>query len=170
MKWVKKACNFADALLKYEKQSQSLVPIWKIIENQELSNYTHIVLNWFMINSFVANPRKFQATFLRSTLDHNSITFLVKYKHTKSANEVKHLRKCNDDELTFTKHINNLRNMTSKRLRVLTRIRKSLYQEQTKRSPGAYIMSIFNTVLLHGCFVINLKIIPLAKSANVLSD
>ena len=43
----------------------------------------------------------------------------------------------------FTKHINNLCNTASKRLRTLTRIRKFLFQEQTKCLSETYTMSTF---------------------------
>ena len=81
----------------------------------------------------VANPGKFQIIFIRSSIKNNNITFIVENKHIKSTNEVKLLGIIIDHKLTFTKHISNLCNKQVKRLRALTRIRKLLSQEQTKR-------------------------------------
>lgn len=50
--------------------------------------YNHALLKY----EKQANRGKFLTKFIRSTLDHNSITFLVQYKRIKSANEVKLLR------------------------------------------------------------------------------
>ena len=64
-------CNFADdatiysCSLNYEEA------------RQKLSNDTHIVPNWFRINSMVANPGKFQIIFLRSSINNNITTFIV---------------------------------------------------------------------------------------------
>ena len=81
---------------------------------QKLSNDTHIVPNWFRINSMVANPGKFQIIFLGSSINNNNIIFIVENKHIKSNNEVKLLGIPIDHKLTLTKHINNLRNTGSK--------------------------------------------------------
>ena len=45
----------------------------------KFSNDTHIVLNWFQINSMVANPRKFQIMFLGSLINNNNIIFIDIY-------------------------------------------------------------------------------------------
>ena len=101
-------CNFVDhttiysSSLNYEEA------------HRKLSNDTHIVPNWFRINSMVANPGKFQIIFIRSSINNNNITFIVENKHIKSTNEVKLLRIITDHKLTFTKHINNLCNTASK--------------------------------------------------------
>ena len=64
-------CNFVDhttiysSSLNYEEA------------HRKLSNDTHIVPNWFRINSMVANPGKFQIIFLRSSINNNITTFIV---------------------------------------------------------------------------------------------
>ena len=83
-------------------------------EHRKSSDDTHIVPNWFRINSMVANPGKFQIIFIRSSINNNNITFIVENKHIKSTNEVKLLENITDHKLTFTKHINNLCNTASK--------------------------------------------------------
>ena len=60
--------------------------------------------------------------------------------------------------------------MASNRLRALTRVRKFLSQEQTKRLSEAYIIKTFNTALLYRVFVVKLRTNPLTKSTNSLSD
>ena len=42
----------------------------------------HIVLNWFKVNSMVANPGKFQM-FPRSKIDNSKITFAIENKQKK---------------------------------------------------------------------------------------
>ena len=85
--------------------------------NQKLSNHTHIVLNWFRINSMVANPGKFQIMFLRVKIDNNNIKFMVEDKILQSKREVKHLCIIIYDKLIFMKHISNLCNIATNCLR-----------------------------------------------------
>ena len=126
--------------------------------HRKLSSDTNIVLNWFRINSIVANPGKFQIMFLKSWINNSNFTFMV--ENLKSNNEVKHLRITIDHKVNFTKHINNLCNTESNFLRALTSKRKFLSQEQTKRLSEAYIKcQLSNTVLLCGCSEVKLKTI-----------
>ena len=130
-------CNFADDTTIY-----SCSPNYEEA-TQKLSNDTHLVLNWFRINSMAANPGKFQIMFLGLNIDNNKITFMVEDKRVQSKNEVKLLGITIDDKLLFTKHIANLCSTASNRLRALARIRKFLSVEQAKRLSDAYIMSTF---------------------------
>lgn len=100
----------------------------------------------------VANLGKFQIMFLGSKIDNNNIKFIVEDKILQRKNEVKLLGIIIDDKLTFTKHINNLCNLASNRLKALTRIRKYLSTEQTKHLAEAYIMSTFNCCSLKWMF------------------
>ena len=70
--------------------------------HRKLSDGTHIVANWFRINSMVANPGKFQIIFIGSSINNNDIIFIVQNKHIKSNNEVKLLGITIDHKLTFT--------------------------------------------------------------------
>ena len=130
-------CNFADDTTIY-----SYSPNYEEA-NLKLSNDTHLILNWFRINSMVANPGKFQIMFLGSNIDNSKITFLVEDKMVQSKSEVKLLGITIDDKLSFNKHIANLCSSASNRLRALARIRKFLSVEQAKRLSDAYIMSTF---------------------------
>ena len=130
-------CNFADDTTIYSCSSNYEEA------TEKLSADTHLVLNWFRINSMVANPSKFQIMFLGLNIDNNEITFIVEDKKVRSKTEVKLLGITIDDKLSFNKHISNLCSTTSNRLRALARIRKFLSLEQAKRLSEAYIMSTF---------------------------
>ena len=130
-------CNFADDTAIYSCSSNYEEA------TQKLSADTHLVLNWFRINSMVAYPSKFQIMFFGSNIDNNEITFMVENKKVRSKTEVKLLGITIDDKLSFNKHISNLCSTASNRLRALARIRKFLSLEQAKRLSEAYIMSTF---------------------------
>ena len=130
-------CNFADDTTIY-----SCSPYFEEA-TLKLSNDTHLILNWFRINSMVANPGKFQIMFLGSNIDNSKITFMIENKRVKSRSEVKLLGITIDDKLSSTTHIENLCSLASKRLRDLAKIWKFISFEQAKRLPEAYIMSTF---------------------------
>ena len=73
----------------------------------KLSNDTYIVLNWFKVNSMVANPGKFQM-FLESKIDNSNITFAIENKQIKCKRKVKLLGITTDEKHTFTRHIANI--------------------------------------------------------------
>ena len=130
-------CNFADDTTIYSCSLNYKEAAHK------LSNDTHIVLNWFKVNSMVANPGKFQIMFLGSKIDNSKITFAIENKQIKCKREVKLLGITIDEKLTFTKHIANICSLANNRLRALTRIRRYLSKEQTKYLSEAYIISAF---------------------------
>ena len=66
-----KVCNFADDTTIY-----SCSPYFEEA-TLKLSNDTHLILNWFRINSMVANPGKFQIMFLVSNIDNSKIIFTI---------------------------------------------------------------------------------------------
>ena len=82
------------------------------------SNDTYIVLNWFKVNSMVANPGKFQIMFLRSKIDNSKITFAIENKQIKCKREVKLLGITIDEKFTFTKHTDNIWSLAKNRLRL----------------------------------------------------
>ena len=139
-------CNFAD-----NTTIHSCSPNFEEA-TLKLSNDTHLILNWFRVNSMVANPGKFQI-FLGSDIDNSKITFMIEHKRVKSRNEVKLLNITIDDKLFFTTHIENLCNTASNRLRALARIRKFLSFDQTEPLSEAYIISTFTYCLCSGCFL-----------------
>ena len=83
-----------------------------------------MILNWFRINSMVANPGKFQIMFLGSNIDNSKITFMIENKRVKSRSEVKLLGITIDDKFSFPTHIENLCSPASNLLRALARICK----------------------------------------------
>ena len=112
-------CNFADDTTIY-----SCSPNFEEA-TLKLSNDTHLILNWFRINSMVANPGKFQIMFFGSNIDNSKITFMIENKRSiinKSRSEVRLLGITIDDKLSFATHIENLCSTASNRLRALARI------------------------------------------------
>ena len=76
-------CNFADDSTIYSCSLNYKAAAHK------LSNDTYIVLNWFKVNSMVANPGKFQIKFLGSKIDNSKITCAIENKQIKCKREVK---------------------------------------------------------------------------------
>ena len=130
-------CNFADDTTIYSCSLNYKEAAHK------LSNDTHIVLNWFKVNSMVANSGKFQIMFLGSKIDNCKITFAIGNKQTICKRELKLLGITIDQKLTFTKHIVNICSLANNTLRALTRIRRCISKEQTKYLSEAYIISAF---------------------------
>ena len=102
--------------------------------HRKLSNDTHIVPNWFRINSMVANPGKFQIIFLGPSINNSNILFIVENKHIKSNNEVKLLGITIDHKLTFTKHMKNLCNTASKTFESFDKNKKIFISRANKTS------------------------------------
>ena len=134
-------CNFAD--------DTSIYPCSPSFGEStlKLSNDMHLILNWFRINSMVANHGKFQIMFLWSNIDNSKITFMIENKKVKSRSEVKLLGITIEDKLSITTHIENLCSAASNRLRALARMRKFISFEQAKGLSETYIMSTFTYVL-----------------------
>ena len=63
----------------------------------KLSNDSHLI-NWFRINSMVANPGKFQM-FLGSNVNNSKIIFMIENKRVKSRREFKLIVITTDDKL-----------------------------------------------------------------------
>ena len=57
----------------------------------------------------VANPGKFQIMFLGSKIDNSKITFAIEKNQIKCKREVKLMEITIDEELTFTRHIANIK-------------------------------------------------------------
>ena len=64
----------------------------------KLSNDSHLILNWFRINSMVANPGKFQM-FLGSNVNNSKIIFMIENKRVKSRRKFKLIGITTDDKL-----------------------------------------------------------------------
>ena len=70
-------CNFADDTTVYS------CPPYFEEATLKLSNYTHLILNWFRINSMGTNVGKFQIMALASNIDNSKITFMIESKRVK---------------------------------------------------------------------------------------
>ena len=117
-----KVCNFADDTTIYSCSpnfEEATLKLWNYLK---LSNDTHLILNWFRINSLVANPEKFQIMFLESNIDNSTITFTIENKSVKTRSKVKLLGITVDNKLSFTIHIENLCSTANNRLWALARI------------------------------------------------
>ena len=130
-------CNFADDTTIY-----SCSPNFEEA-TLKLSNDTHLILNWFRINTMVGNLGKCQIMSLGSNIDTSKITFLIENRKVKSRKEVELLGITIDNEMSFTIHIENLCSTASNCFRALARICKFISFEQAKRLSEAYIMSTF---------------------------
>ena len=111
-------CNFADDTTIY-----SCLPNFEE-ETLKLSNDTHLIFDWFTINSMVANPGKFQIMFLGADIDNNKIKFIIENRRVKSRSEVKLLGITIGNKLSFTIHIENLCSTPRNHLRELAKIHK----------------------------------------------
>ena len=131
------ACNFVD--------DTTIYPCSPNFEEAtlKLSNDSHLILNWFRLNSMVVNPSKFQIIFLGSNIDNSKITFVIENKRVKSRSDVKLLGITIDDKLLFTTHIENLCSTESNRFRALASIRKFISFDPAKRLSQSYVLSTF---------------------------
>ena len=118
-------CNFADDTTMYSCSLNYTEAAHK------LSNDTHIVLNWFKVNSMVASPGKFQIMFLGSKICNSRITFAIGNKQIKCKREVKL------PEIKLLQSTLLIYAAWQTTLRALTRIRRFLSTEQTKYLPEA---------------------------------
>ena len=101
------------------------------------------VLKWFMLNSFKANPGKFQFMILS---DKTCYKHALKINSTcvQSSDDVTLLDVTIDKNLTFKKHVDNLVRKAQHKLHALRCIRKFLTIEKAKILENAFIDSQFN--------------------------
>ena len=135
-------CNFADDTTIYSCSANYKVAVHK------LSNDTYIVLNWFKVNSMVANPCRFQIMFLGSKIDNNKITFAIENKQIKCKREVKLLGIIIDEKLNFYEAHCQYMQPGKQQIKSFDKKRIFLSAEQTKYLSEAYIMSAFKYCLL----------------------
>ena len=134
---ISEVCNFADDTTIYTEGNNLEIAKTKL----ELE--TNNVLNWFKINSMVANPAKFQIMFLGQGITNKELNFKIDNITLSCSTEVKLLGIIIDEKLNFEKHISNLCSTASNRLRALTRIRPYLSIDQAKRLADSFIFSLF---------------------------
>ena len=63
------------------------------------------IITWFSNNSMIANPEKFQLTFIGKTTNYESLSINVGKEKFIPSSEVKLLGVTIDKELNFSKHI-----------------------------------------------------------------
>ena len=130
-------CNFAD--------DNTLYGDGKNIENviSDLKTDLVGVMEWFKINSFKANPGKFQFMVLGNK-DERYFNIHNNNVKIKNSNEVTLLGIKIDKNLTFKKHISELCRRSSFKLHILRRVRKYLTVEKVKLLANAFTSSQFN--------------------------
>ena len=129
-------CNFADDNTLYTS-GKSADNVTSVLQC-EIEN----VLNWFELNSMVANPAKFQIMFLGTK---ESISnFNIQNISVPVSDHVKLLGIKIDSNLNFKSHINDICNKAAGKTRALLRIRPFISQNVAKSLCNAYVLSQFN--------------------------
>ena len=100
-------------------------------------------MEWFKVNSLKANLSKFQLMAVGNK-EKRSFNTHINNNQTKNSNEVTLLGIKFDKNLTFKKHMSELRRRASYKLHTLRRIRKYLIIEKAKLLVNAFINSQFN--------------------------
>ena len=95
---ISEVCNFADDTTIYTEGNNLEIAKTKL----ELE--TNNVLNWFKINSMVANPAKFQIMFLGQGITNKELNFKIDNITLSCSTEVKLLGIFIDEKLNFEKH------------------------------------------------------------------
>ena len=125
-------CNFADdnSLYTSGKCTQEVI--------LSLQRETTNVLNWFKLNSMVANPAKFQFMLLGNKHD-ETVSFSVNGVNLKLSTSVKLLGVTIDKN--FRSHVESLCTTASQKVKAIFRIRRYLTTHSAKQICYAYILS-----------------------------
>ena len=108
----------------------------------KLENYLKIILNWFNINSMVANPKKFQ--FIVLGYNGKKLCVSVNNQIIMSSDTVKLLGIIIDKDLTFNQHIDKLCKKATNKVNALSRISRSLNDtRKLKILANSFFFSIF---------------------------
>jgi len=129
-------CNFAD--------DNSLYTSGKSLDDviSKLNIDTSNVVEWFRLNSMVANPEKFQAMFLGVTHS-NNISIEINGNIIYASNSVKLLGILIDHKLSFTSHIEGICKQASQKTKALLRVRRFLTFDKASMLVHAYVLSSF---------------------------
>ena len=100
-------------------------------------------LEWFNLNSLVANPEKFQMLVLGTSNTANDHLEFATFKVAPSST-VKLLGVNIDKNLNFNFHIEKICKLLNNKTNALIRIRKFLDDEQARKIAQAYILSQLN--------------------------
>ena len=119
-------------------------------------------MEWFKVNSLKANLSKFQLMAVGNK-EKRSFNTHINNNQTKNSNEVTLLGIKIDKNLTFKKHMSELRRRASYKLHTLRRIRKYLTVEKAILLPNAFMNSQFNYVPLVWTFANKCSIYKILK-------
>ena len=130
-------CNFSD--------DNTLYSCGKILTDikENLVSDSKSILNWFRLNSFKANPGKFQFMILGDRSHHKHELKINSIK-VEASDDVLLLGITIDKKLTLKQHVENLCRKAQYKLHALRRIRKFLTIEKAKMLGNAFIDSQFN--------------------------
>ena len=119
-------------------------------------------MEWFKVNSLKANLSKFQLMAVGNK-EKRSFNTHINNNQTKNSNEVTLLGIKIDKNLTFKKHISELRRRASYKLHTLRRIRNYLTVEKAILLPNGFMNSQFNYVPLVWTFANKCSIYKILK-------
>ena len=128
-------CNFADDNTVYACDST----LEKVFSR--LKKDVDEVINWFKINSMVANPEKFQIMFLGAKAE--NLTMNICGNSIKAANKVKLLGITIDSKLDFSMHIKKLCTNANNKTSALIRLRENMSVSQANSLYKSYILCNF---------------------------
>ena len=129
--------NFADDNTLYSCR-KSLTDI-----KENLVSETKSILNWFRLNSFKANPGKFQFMIFGDKSHHKHELKINSIK-VEASDDVLLLGTTIEKKLTFKQHVENLYRKGQYKLHSLRRIKRFLTIETAKMLGNAFIDSQFN--------------------------
>lgn len=130
-------CNFADdnTIYAYDSNLQNV--------SSKLEKDLKLINKWFVDNSMVANPEKYQVMFL-GVKDLIPININVGGKYITSKDEVELLGITIDNKLNFGKHIKNLCIKANNKICAILRLRKNLSISQTRLIINAHVFTYFH--------------------------
>jgi len=129
-------CNFADDnTIYYANPNQEIV-------REKLNVDVHKVLEWFSVNSLVANPGKFQVMFLGKNPP-NVNHFFIADKKISLSSSVTLLGIIIDNKLTFKEHVDKICNNANFKTYALRRIKNYIDIDVSLLLYSSYIYSNF---------------------------
>ena len=130
-------CNFADDNTLYTcgHSFESVV--------SKLENDLEKIQNWFLRNSMIANPRKFQLMFL-GLKETEHLGLNINGKIIRASENVKLLGVTIDNKLTFGQHVEDLCMKVSTKVKAFSRVSNYINFDQARILFNAVIMSNFN--------------------------
>ena len=129
-------CNFADDNTIYHAD------INQEIVKEKLSVDVHKILEWFSVNSLVANPGKFQVMFLGRNLSKGN-HFFIDDKKVSISSSVILLGIIIDNKLIFKDHVDKICNFANFKTYALRRIRNYIEVDASLLLYSSYIYSNF---------------------------